>query len=51
MVTRPLVTAMITQSNTVPDKGEQQTLLNEAELEKAQELRERSKQIEEALPI
>ena len=50
-VTRPLVTAMIAQSNSFPDKGEQQTLINEAKLEKAQELQERSKQIEEALPI
>ena len=29
-VTRPLVTAMIAQSNAVSDKGEQQTLMNEA---------------------
>ena len=45
------ITAMIAQSNTIPDKGEQQTLINEAKLEKAQELQERAKQIEEALPI
>ena len=50
-VNRPLVAAMIAQYNTIPDKGEQQTLINEAKLEKAQELQERSKQIEEALPI
>ena len=50
-VNRPLVTAMIAQCNTIPDKGEQQTLINEAKLEKARELQERSKQIEEALPI
>ena len=43
----PLVTAMIVQSNTMPDKGEQQTLINEIKLEKAQELQERAKQIEE----
>ena len=50
-VTRPLVTAMTAQSNTIPDKGEHQTLTNEAKLEKAWELQERSKQIEEALLV
>ena len=49
--TRPLVTTTIAQSNTIPDTGEQQTLINEAKLEKTQKLQERSKQIEEALPI
>ena len=44
-VTRPLVTAMIAQSNTIPDKGEQQTLINEAKLGKAQEPQESSKQM------
>ena len=50
-VTRPLVTTMIAQSKTIPDKDEQKTLINEVKLEEAQELQERSKQIEEALPI
>ena len=42
---------MTAHSNTIPDKGKQQTLINEAKLEKVQELQERSKQIEEVLPI
>ena len=42
---------MIAQINTIPDKDEQQTLINEAKLEKAQGLHERSKQIDKALPI
>ena len=33
-VTQPLVTAMVIQSNTLPDKEEQQSLINEAKLEK-----------------
>ena len=49
--TRPLVTAMIKQSDTTPGKGEQQILINEAKLEKARELQERLKQIKEALPV
>ena len=49
--TRPLVTVMIAQSNTFSDKGQQQTLICEEKLEKVQELQERLKQIEEALPI
>ena len=49
--TRPLVTVMIAQGNTFSDKGQQQTLICEEKLEKVQELQERSKQIEEALPI
>ena len=50
-VTQPLVTAMVIQSNTLPDKEEQQSLINEAKLEKQQELQERSKRIEDALPV
>ena len=50
-VTRPLVKVMIAQINTIPDKDEQQTLINEAKLKKAQGLQERSKQIDKALPI
>ena len=50
-VTRPLVRVTIAQINTLPDKDEQQTLINEAKLEKAQGLHERSKQIDKALPI
>ena len=42
---------MAAQSNTIPDKGKQQTLINEAKLEKVQELQKHSKQIEEVLPI
>ena len=42
---------MIAQGNTFSDKGQQQTLIYEEKLEKAQELQEGSKQIEEALPI
>ena len=49
-VTQPLVTAMVIQSNTLPDKEEQQSLINEAKLEK-QGLQERSKRIEDALPV
>ena len=45
-VTGPVVTVKIAQSNTIPDKSEQQTLINEAKLEKAQKLQEHSKQIE-----
>ena len=50
-VTQPLVTAMVIQSNTLPDKEEQQSLINEAKLEKQQGLQERSKRIEDALPV
>ena len=38
-----LVTVMVVQSNTFPDKEEQQSLINEAKLKKQQELQERSK--------
>ena len=34
---------MIAQTNTIPDKCKQQTLINEAKLVKARELQERSK--------
>ena len=50
-ITRPLVTIIIAQSNTIPDKGEQHTLIKELKLEIARKLQERSKQIEEALPV
>ena len=46
-----VVTVMVVQSNTLPDKEEQQSLINEAKLEKQQELQERSKRIEDALPV
>ena len=42
---------MVIQSNTLPDKKEQQSLINEAKLEKQQGLQERSKRIEDALPV
>ena len=42
---------MVTQSNTLPDKEQQQALIDEAKLEKQQEQQDRSKRIEDALPI
>ena len=41
---------MIAQSKTIPDKDEQQTLINEAKIEKQRDIQERSKRIEDSLP-
>ena len=35
---------------TIPDKDEQQTLINEAKIEKHRDIQERSKRIEDSLP-